>query len=90
MSTVIGLVVAAVALLLIVGWHARTFAYRCRNCGDEFAISPLKDFWSPHGWWFDGGWKLLGCPRCHRWTRASVIRKSAMSTPDDDQMGRSP
>ena len=83
-----GLVVVAGALFLLVGWHARTFAYRCRNCGNEFAISTLKDFISPHAWWFDGGWKLLRCPRCHRWTRAIVIRRSAMSTPDDRQTGR--
>jgi hypothetical protein len=92
MWMIAGLVVVAAAFFLLVGWHARTFAYRCRHCDNEFEISTLLDLVSPtrlDGWW-GGGWKLLRCPRCHRWTRATVIRRSAMSTPDDRQTGRSP
>lgn len=66
-------VVAGVALLVV--WHARTFGYRCRRCGNEFTISAALDFISPHGLWLDGGWKVLRCPRCHRWIRARVIRR---------------
>ena len=68
-----------VGVALLVFWHARTYAYCCRRCGNEFAISAALNFVCPHGLWFEGGWKLLRCPRCHRWTRARVIRKSAMS-----------
>ncbi len=75
---IIGLVLAVGALLLVVTWHTRTFAYRCRNCDNEFAISAPLDFISPHAFDFSGGWKLLRCPRCGRWTRAHVIRKSTM------------
>ncbi len=78
MGTIVLLVIVVIGLLLLVGWHARTFAYRCRNCGHEFAISPLTDLVSPHGPGRGGGWKLLRCPKCGRWTRAFVIRKSEM------------
>jgi DNA-directed RNA polymerase subunit RPC12/RpoP len=78
MWTVIGLTAVVAAVLVLVVWHARTFAYRCRRCGNEFAISAALDFVMPQGLWSEGGWKLLRCPRCHHWTRARVIRKSEM------------
>jgi DNA-directed RNA polymerase subunit RPC12/RpoP len=78
MGTIVLLVALVIGLLLLVGWHARAFAYRCRNCGHEFAISLLTDLVSPHGPGRGGGWKFLRCPRCGRWTRAFVIRKSEM------------
>jgi DNA-directed RNA polymerase subunit RPC12/RpoP len=67
-------VIALTSLLLLVNWHARTFGYRCGNCGYEFQVSTLVDLVSPHGW-TEGGWKLLRCPRCGRWTRAEVLTK---------------
>jgi len=76
MGTIVILVMVVIGLLLLVGWHARTFAYRCRNCGSEFAIRILTDLVSPHGPGRGGGWKFLRCPRCGHWTRAFVIRKS--------------
>ena len=85
---IIGLVLAVGALFLVVNWHARTFAYRCCNCDNEFVISAPLDFISPHAFDFKGGWKLLRCPRCGHWTRAHVIRKPTMS--DDGQPWRSP
>jgi hypothetical protein len=78
MWTIVILVVVVIGLLALVGWHARTFAYRCRSCGNEFDIPMLMDFISPHGPGRGGGWKLLRCPKCGRWTRAFVIRKSEM------------
>lgn len=67
---------AVVVLLLFAWWHARTFAYRCRSCDNEFEISVLTDLVSPQGIGLKGdGWKLLRCPRCGRWTRARVVRK---------------
>jgi DNA-directed RNA polymerase subunit RPC12/RpoP len=78
MPVIILVPIAASALFLLVRWHARTYAYRCRNCSDEFEISTLRDLVSPHGLGLGGGWQLLRCPRCGRWTRASVIRKREM------------
>ena len=76
MWTLVVVLAAVVVLLLFVRWHARTFAYRCRNCDNEFEISVLTDFVSPHGIGLKGdGWKLLRCPRCGRWTRARVVPK---------------
>lgn len=80
MWTVIGLVAVVAGVLLLLLWHVRNFAYRCRRCGNEFTISAPLDFISPHGLWFDGGWKLLRCPRCRRWTRARVIARSEMGS----------
>ncbi len=78
MWVIVGLVAVVGGLALLVTWHARNFAFRCRRCGNEFAISAALDFVSPHGLWLDGGWKLLRCPRCRHWTRARVIRREDM------------
>lgn len=72
---VVWLVLVVGSLSLLVGWHARTFAYRCRNCGHEFEISPWTDLISPHGPSKEGGWKYLRCPKCRQRTRATVITK---------------
>lgn len=61
-------------LALIVRWHTRTFAYRCRNCAHIFEISFWRNLLSPHGPGSKGGWKLLPCPKCGAWTRAEVLR----------------
>ncbi len=66
-------------LLVLVTWHARTFAYHCPSCGNEFEVSALVDFVGPQGMGRaeDGrvvGWKLLRCPDCHRFVRATVVR----------------
>jgi DNA-directed RNA polymerase subunit RPC12/RpoP len=62
-------------LLLLVGWHARAFAYQCRNCGHEFAISLWMDLISPQWPGKEGGWKYLRCPQCGRRSWAMVIPK---------------
>ncbi len=69
------LVLAGVVLVALVTWHAKTFAYRCTKCGEEFSISPLKDFVSPQGIGTKSGWKYLTCPRCHTRERTEVIKK---------------
>lgn len=63
------------ALVLLVLWHNRTFAYRCSSCGNEFEISALLNFLSPHGIDGEGGWKYLKCPDCKARNRARVIKK---------------
>jgi len=80
MWVALGVVLAvAVVSVLFAAWHARTFAYRCRNCSNEFTLPPLLDFISPHGFDSEGRWRLVRCPRCGHWTRARTIRRSDMS-----------
>ena len=71
---VYGLVVLGV-LFILVNWHARTFAYRCADCGFEFEISIWSDLISPHGVDKKGGWKYLRCPDCGRWMKARLLPK---------------
>ena len=59
---------------LLIRWHARNTAYRCRNCGHEFEISILTDAMSLHGSG-GGGWQYLRCPRCGKRTRTEILRK---------------
>ena len=59
---------------LLIRWHAKNTAYRCRNCGHEFEISIFTDAISPHGP-RGGGWTYLKCPRCGTRTRAEMLRK---------------
>lgn len=76
-GSVVWVVLVGGGLWLLVGWHARTYAYRCRNCGHEFEISPWTDLISPHGLGKEGGWKYLRCPKCGQRTRAMVIPKGS-------------
>jgi len=68
----------AVALYLLVRWHASVTAYRCTRCGHEFEIGVVTDLVSPHGPGRGGGWKYLKCPSCGRRSKARVLVK----TPD--------
>jgi len=68
-------VLVLVCLFVMVNWHARTFAYRCADCGRAFEISIWKDLFSPHGIDTKGGWKYLRCPECGRWMKASLLPK---------------
>ena len=54
------LVVIFITLFMLVFWHARTSAYRCTECGNEFEISFIKDLITPHV----PHKKYLKCPRC--------------------------
>lgn len=72
---VVWIALVVVGLLLLVRWHARTFAYRCGHCDNEFQVSPWTDFVSPHWPTREGGWKWLRCPRCGRRTRATIVTR---------------
>ena len=65
----------AVVLAVLVSWHTKTYAYRCKQCGEEFEISPVTNFVSPQGVDKDGAWKYLSCPRCDKHERAEVLKK---------------
>ncbi|MFU8773543.1 MAG: hypothetical protein ACNA8H_14135 [Anaerolineales bacterium] len=69
------LVLGIASIILLVLWHNRTFAYRCSNCENEFEISALVNFLSPHGIDKEGGWKYLKCPKCKTRNRARVIAR---------------
>lgn len=57
------LALVAGGLAIIILWHAKSTAYHCPICGNEFEISPLTDFFSPHGVTKNGGgWVYLKCP----------------------------
>jgi DNA-directed RNA polymerase subunit RPC12/RpoP len=65
----------AVVLAVLVSWHTKTYAYRCKQCGEEFEISRVTNFVSPQGVSKDGAWKYLRCPRCEKHERAEVLKK---------------
>jgi len=67
--------IVLISLFVLVNWHARTFAYRCADCGHIFEISMWKDLISPHGIDKKGGWKYLHCPECSRWMKARLLPK---------------
>lgn len=70
------LALVAGGLFLIVSWHKKSTAYRCPKCGNEFEISFLTDFFSPHGVTKEGGgWLHLKCPRCHNRSKMKVLVK---------------
>jgi hypothetical protein len=65
----------AAVLVALVSWHTKTYAYRCKQCGEEFEISRVTNFVSPQGVGKDGAWKYLRCPRCDKHERAEVLKK---------------
>ena len=66
----------AVGLAILILWHAKSTAYHCPICGNEFEISALTDFFSPHGVTKDGGgWVYLKCPKCQNRTRMEIMVK---------------
>lgn len=67
-------VIVVIGAFLLIRWHARNTAYRCRDCHHEFEISVVTDAVSPHGTG-GGGWKYLKCPQCGKRTRARVLRR---------------
>jgi DNA-directed RNA polymerase subunit RPC12/RpoP len=55
-------ILIAIALYLLVQWHAKNTLYKCPSCGKAFKISTLIDFISPHY----PNKKWLKCPGCGR------------------------
>ena len=78
----IWLLIVISGLLLIVNWHTKNYAFRCRNCGHEFEISFLTNFFSFHGIDREGAWHYLKCPGCEKRGKVTVIKiiKSNTST----------
>ena len=63
------LVFAGGSLFLLVRWHAKTTAYRCPECSNEFEISTVTDFVSPHL----PNRTFLKCPKCGRRRWATIL-----------------
>jgi DNA-directed RNA polymerase subunit RPC12/RpoP len=71
------LALVASGLFLLVLWHKKSTAYRCSKCGNEFEISYLTDFFSPHGVTTEGGaWMYLRCPRCQNRSKMEILVKN--------------
>lgn len=62
-------------LFVIILGHKKSTAYRYPKGANEFEISFLSDFFSPHGVTKDGGWMYLKCPRCQNRRRMKIIVK---------------
>jgi len=64
-------------LFILVLWHKKSTAYHCPICGNEFEISFLTDFFSPHGVTKNGGgWTYLKCPKCSNRTKMEILVKT--------------
>jgi amino acid permease len=72
---ILWLILLYVVLAALVSWHTKTYAYCCKQCGEEFEISRVTNFVSPQGLGKNGAWKHLKCPRCGKFERAEVLRK---------------
>jgi uncharacterized C2H2 Zn-finger protein len=80
----LALVVGGISLLVL--WHKKSTAFRCPKCGNEFEISFLTDFFSPHGVTKEGdGWVYLKCPRCHNRSKMEVLVKHGKNNSIDEQ-----
>ena len=65
----------AAGLFILVLWHKKTTAYQCPKCNNEFEISFLTDFFSPHGVTKNGGWTYLKCPVCSKRAKMEILVK---------------
>jgi len=74
-GAILWFVLIGVVLTFLVSWHTKTYAYRCKQCGEQFEISPVMNFVSPQGVGKEGAWKYLKCPRCNKHERAEVLKK---------------
>ncbi|MGA7075544.1 MAG: hypothetical protein WBZ42_03220 [Halobacteriota archaeon] len=74
-GAILWFVLIGVVLTFLVSWHTKTYAYRCKQCGEQFEISPVTNFVSPQGVGKNGAWKYLKCPRCNKHERAEVLKK---------------
>jgi DNA-directed RNA polymerase subunit RPC12/RpoP len=74
-GVILWLALIGVVLAILVNWHTKMYAYKCKRCGEEFEISPLTNFVSPQGFGKNGAWKYLKCPRCDQHEHAEVFRR---------------
>jgi disulfide bond formation protein DsbB len=74
-GAIIWFALIGVVLTILVSWHTKMYAYKCKQCGEQFEISPVTNFVSPQGFGKNGAWKYLKCPRCNKHERAEVFKK---------------
>lgn len=63
------ILLAVVSLYILVTWHAKTSAYICKNCSNQFTLSAFQDLVSPQGLTT----KYTKCPKCGKRTWAKII-----------------
>ena len=68
---IVYLSIVILTLTLLVYWHSKTRAYKCKNCGNEFEIKFRTDLVSAHFF----RQKMLTCPKCHFKDYASELIK---------------
>ena len=68
-------IIILAGILWITKWHTDNFAYKCKSCKHEFTISMWLDLINPHGISKKGAWQLLKCPKCHKWSKAGIIKR---------------
>lgn len=73
------LAIVAGGLFMLVLWHKKSTAYHCPKCGNEFEISFLTDFFSPHRVTKNGGWTFLKCPKCQNRSKMEILLKKKNS-----------
>ena len=64
-------------IVILVRWHTKQYACRCRNCEAEFEISFFTNLLAPHGVDKEGSWQWVRCPNCQKRTKITVIKKIA-------------
>jgi DNA-directed RNA polymerase subunit RPC12/RpoP len=69
-------------LLILMLWQTKVTAYHCPKCSNEFEISMLTDFFSPHGVTKNGGgWTYLKCPNCGNKSKMQILVKTKGNQP---------
>ena len=71
LSATLYFLVILLVLYILISWHSRTTAYRCRNCEHEFEIGFWQDLFSAHL----PTRKYLKCPSCQTKTWTTVLIK---------------
>src|SRR5674476_1098362 len=64
-GAIIWFALIGVVLTILVSWHTKMYAYKCKQCGEQFEISPLTNFVSPQGFGKNGAWKYLKLSLIH-------------------------
>ncbi len=75
------LIVCGLSLLVL--WDKKSTAYQCPKCGNQFEISFLIDFISPHGVTKNRVyWKYLKCPKCQNRSKMEILVKRQRDKPN--------
>jgi DNA-directed RNA polymerase subunit RPC12/RpoP len=78
----VAVAIVVVGLPLLVWWHARSFGYRCAECGAEFTVSAVEDAMAMSWFTSHGAAKRVHCPSCgtRAFMRVLVVRRTSSRT----------